>query len=99
MVHHCCVMSAREHSKPDNILLHYGTEPTGSSWQQTRPFVAAVPTEVTVELFGNPVPHVALRADIPRLRKLMARGEIYLDAHVLVQRCFDDLLGHSTVLG
>jgi hypothetical protein len=33
------------------------------------------------------------------LEKLLTRGGIYLDADVFVHGAFDDLLGHSTVLG
>jgi hypothetical protein len=36
---------------------------------------------------------------VVRLQKLIAHGGIYLDADVLVQRSFDDLLDHQTVLG
>jgi len=33
MTHHCCVMSAIKHIKPDKVLFHYGTEPTGAWWK------------------------------------------------------------------
>ena len=99
MTHHCCVMSAIKHIKPDRVLFHYGTEPTGAWWKQTRPHVTPVQAIVPTEIFGNPVPHVAHRTGVLRLRTLIAYGGIYLDADVLVQRSFDDLLECSTVLG
>jgi mannosyltransferase OCH1-like enzyme len=55
----------------------------------------AAPTEV----FGRPLLHVANRADVLRLRALLDHGGIYLDADVFVHRDFDDLLGHSAVMG
>jgi hypothetical protein len=36
---------------------------------------------------------------VVRLQRLIEHGGIYLDADVLVQRSFDDLLNHATVLG
>jgi hypothetical protein len=43
--------------------------------------------------------HVAHRADVVRLEKLLSRGGIYLDVDVFVHGPFDHLLGNSTVLG
>ena len=54
--------------------------------------------EAPREIFGRPLKSVAHRADVVRLQKLLEHGGIYLDAGVLVQRSFDDLLDHSTVL-
>ena len=51
------------------------------------------------EIFGNPLFHVAHRADVLRLEKLLSKGGIYLDPDVYVHRSFDDLLMYRTVLG
>ena len=59
-------------------------------------------TPVAVSPEGNfwkPVIHPAHRSDIVRLERLLEVGGIYLDADVFVQRDFDNLLHHCTVLG
>ena len=61
--------------------------------------VTPVKIEAPREIFGRPLDRVAHRADVVRLQKLIEHGGIYLDADVLVQRSFDDLLNHRTVLG
>lgn len=71
-------MSAIKHIKPDKVLFHYGTEPTGAWWKQTRPHVTPVQAIVPTEIFGNPVPHVAHRTGVLRLRTLIAYGETIL---------------------
>ncbi len=59
------------------------------------------PIQITAptQIFGRPLTHVAHRADVVRLQKLIEHGGIYLDADVLVQRDFDDLLDYPAVLG
>ncbi len=99
LVHHICVSSAIAHIKPDRVRFAYAHEPTGPWWELTRKIVTPIRIEAPTEIFGRPLHHVAHKADVVRLQTLIEHGGIYLDADVLVQRSFDDLLHHSTVLG
>jgi len=65
----------------------------------THDLVTLVQLTAPREIFGAPLAHVAHRSDVVRLQKLIEHGGIYLDADVLVQRDFDDLLNESVVLG
>lgn len=99
LVHHVCVASAIARIKPDAAFLYYEFEPTGPWWALTKPLLTPVRIAAPKEIFGRPLKHVAHQADVVRLQKLIRNGGIYLDADVLVQRSFDDLLDHSAVLG
>jgi hypothetical protein len=99
LMHYACVKSAVRWLKPEAIYLYYQFEPSGPWWELTRPLLTSVKIEGPEEIFDNPLPHFAHRADVVRLRKLIAHGGIYLDADVLVQRSFDDLLEYPMVLG
>jgi len=94
-----CVKSAIEQIRPHNVLVHCEYEPTGPWWELTRPLVTLNKIVAPCEIFGNPLRHVAHRADVVRLEMLLRDGGIYLDADVFVHRDFDDLLTHRTVLG
>lgn len=99
LLHHVCLRSAIERLKPDQVNFYYEYEPSGPWWELSRKFVTPIQIEAPHAIHGRPLMHVAHRADIVRLQKLVEFGGIYLDADVLVQRSFDDLLGASTVLG
>jgi len=99
LVHHACLMSAIRHIKPDKVMFHYGFEPQGPWWDLSRPHVTLVHRPPPTEIYGQMLLHVAHRADVVRLQTLIEHGGIYMDADVLVQRDFDDLLDFSTVLG
>jgi len=99
LVHHVCVKSAVERIAPKRTYLYYEFEPTGPWWELSRELVTPVEIEAPRKIFGRPLESMAHRADVARLQKLLEHGGIYLDADVLVQRSFDDLLDHSTVLG
>jgi hypothetical protein len=99
LVHHVSLKSAIERIKPEQVFFYFEFEPNGPWWDLTRPLVTLVKIEAPREIFGRPLKHVAHRSDVVRLQKLIEHGGIYLDADVLVQRGFDNLLTHSTVLG
>jgi hypothetical protein len=99
LVHHVCLKSALARIAPDKAFFYYEFEPSGPWWELSRQLVTPVRIEAPREIFGRPLAHVAHRAGVVRLQKLIEHGGIYLDADVLVQRSFDDLLNHSTVLG
>jgi hypothetical protein len=99
LVHYVCLKSAIAHIRPEQVYFYCEHEPTGPWWALTRDLVTLVQITAPREIFGNPLLHVAHRSDVVRLQKLIEHGGIYLDADVLVQRDFDDLLGESVVLG
>lgn len=99
LAHHVCLKSAVERIAPEQVFFYYEFEPRGPWWELSRELVTPVRIEAPREIFGRPLDHVAHRADVVRLQKLIEHGGIYLDADVLVQRNFDDLLDHNTVLG
>ena len=99
LVHYVCLKSAVTRIVPEQTFLYYEFEPSGPWWELSRELITPVRIEAPREIFGRPLAHVAHRADVVRLQKLIEHGGIYLDADVLVQRGFDDLLNHQTVLG
>jgi hypothetical protein len=99
LVHHVCLKSAIDRIAPEEAFLYYEFEPNGPWWDLSRKLITPVKIEAPQTIFGKPLPHVAHRADVVRLQKLISHGGIYLDADVLVQRSFDDLLDNSAVLG
>jgi SAM-dependent methyltransferase len=99
LVHHVCLKSAVEWIRPEKVYFHCEFEPSGPWWELSRPLVSIAKMEAPKEIFGRPLRHVAHQSDVVRLKKLIEHGGIYLDADVLVQRSFDDLLENSTVLG
>jgi hypothetical protein len=99
LLHYVCLRSAIERIKPDQAFLYYEYEPSGPWWKISRALITPVKIEAPREIFGRPLAHFAHRSDVVRLQKLIQHGGIYLDADVLVQRSFDELLHHSAVLG
>ena len=99
LIHHVCLASAVERIRPEKVLFYCQFEPSTPWWDLSRELLTVVKIEAPKEIFGRPLKHVAHQSDVVRLQRLIADGGIYLDADVLVQRSFDDLLEHSTVLG
>jgi hypothetical protein len=99
LVHHVCLKSAVDRIKPDDVFFYYEHEPRGPWWDLSKRLVTPVKIVAPTQIFDRPLSHVAHRADVVRLQKLIQHGGIYLDADVLVQRDFDDLLDFPAVLG
>jgi len=99
LLHHVCLKSAVQRLAPEHVFFYYEYEPTGPWWSLSRKLVTPIKIHAPREIYGRPLLHVAHRSDVVRLQRLAESGGIYLDADVLVQRGFDDLLNESTVLG
>lgn len=99
LVHYVCLKSAFERIQPAETVFHCQFEPAGPWWEITRPMLTIDRTQAPRKILGNPLLHTAHRADVLRLEVLLSTGGIYLDADVFVHRSFDNLLGHSVVLG
>lgn len=99
LVHHVCLKSAIERINPKEVSFYCEYEPTGPWWELTRRLVSLKKISAPLEIWGNPLLHVAHQADVVRLEKLLEIGGIYLDIDVFVHRSFDSLLAHGAVLG
>jgi Glycosyltransferase sugar-binding region containing DXD motif len=99
LVHYVCLKSAIRHIRPEQVYFYCEHEPKGPWWALSRELVTLVKIAAPREIFGRPLTHVAHRSDVVRLQKLIEHGGIYLDADVLVQRDFEDLLNEPAVLG
>lgn len=99
LLHHVCLKSAVTRIRPDKVFFYCQYEPSTPWWELSRELLTVVKIEAPQQIFGRPLKHVAHQSDVVRLQRLIADGGIYLDADVLVQRSFDDLLDNSTVLG
>lgn len=99
LLHHVCLMSAIHKLKPKEVNFYYCHLPTGPWFELSRRELNLIKIDPPTEIFGNPLLHVAHKADIIRLEVLSRYGGIYLDADVFVQKSFDDLLENSVVMG
>src|ERR1700691_1241250 len=78
LVHHVCLKSAVERINPEEVFFYYEHEPTGPWWALGRQLLTPVKITAPREIFGRPLEHVAHRADVVRLQKLIEFGGIYL---------------------
>ncbi len=99
LVHYLAIKSAREVNLPENIFLYYKYEPSGEWWEKARQIITLVKVEPPDEIFGNKLLHVAHKADIIRLQKLIEFGGIYLDLDTVCKKSFSPLLKHNFVIG
>jgi hypothetical protein len=90
--HYLAVVAAAEHIRPTSIVFHHHHRPSGPWWERAAPLLALRQIELPREIFGRPLEHAAHRADVVRLKSLLAEGGIYLDMDVLALRSFDELL-------
>lgn len=98
-VHFLAVITAYEVNNPEIIYFHYAYEPTGPWWEKARPYLTLSKIDPPQEIFGNPIQHVAHKADVVRIKKLIELGGIYLDMDVVCINPFKPLLKHECVLG
>ena len=99
LVHYLAVKSAMEVNKPENIFFYYSYEPGGEWWERTKQIVSLKKITAPDEIFGNPLNHVAHKADIIRLQYLIETGGIYLDLDTISKKSFAPLLKNKFVIG
>lgn len=99
LVHYLAVKSAKEINKPDLINFYYSFEPEGEWWDRTKEIVTARRISAPEEIFGNPLNHVAHKADIIRLQNLIEEGGIYMDLDTISKKPFTPLLKNKFVIG
>ncbi len=99
LVHYLAVKSALEVNKPLEVFFYYSFEPEGEWWEKTKKIVTLRKIVPPNEIFGNPLMHVAHKADALRLRVLIENGGIYLDLDSICKKPFTPLLKHKFVIG
>jgi len=99
LVHYLAVKSAKEVNKPEEIFFYYSYEPEGEWWDRTKELVSLKKIAAPAEIFGNPLYHVAHKADIIRLQYLIETGGIYMDLDTISKKPFTPLLKNKFVIG
>lgn len=99
LCHYLSVRSAVELNKPEKALFHYQYEPEGEWWQKAKPFLTLNKVAAPDSFMGQPLFHVAHKADVIRLQALKETGGIYLDLDTISVKPLTALLQHSFVIG
>lgn len=99
LVHYLAVKSAFELNKPEKIFFYYTYEPNGEWWEKTKKLAELIKVDPPSEIFGNPLIHVAHKADILRLNVLLENGGIYMDLDTICNKPFSPLLNNKFVIG
>ena len=80
-------------------LFHYQYEPEGEWWQKAKPFLLLNKIAAPDSFMGQPLFHVAHKADVVRLQSLKETGGIYLDLDTISLKPLTGLLNHSFAIG
>lgn len=99
LVHYLAIKSAVELNKPEAAIFHYQYEPQGEWWEKAKPLLQLNKIVAPDTIFGNPLHHVAHKADIVRLQALKETGGIYLDLDTISVKPLTGLLEYSFVIG
>jgi Glycosyltransferase sugar-binding region containing DXD motif len=99
LVHYLSVKSAVELNKPEAAIFHYQYEPQGEWWDKAKPLLTLNKIISPESIMGNPLLHVAHKADVVRLRALQETGGIYLDLDTISVRPLTPMLQHTFVIG
>ena len=98
-VHFLAIYTASKVNRPEVIYFHHTEEPAGQWWDLARTLVTMNRVPPVTEVFGNPVTHLAHKADVIRLEMLRRHGGIYLDLDVICVNPFEPLRRHAMVMG
>lgn len=99
LVHYLSVKSAFEVNRPERIYLHYQYEPQGEWWGKTKSYLTLNKIVAPIEIFGNPLCHVAHQADIVRLMVLKEIGGVYLDMDTISIKPLRDFFHYKFAMG
>ncbi len=97
--HYLAIKSAAVINKPEAIFFHYEFEPEGEWWEKAKPLLTLKKVKAPETVMGNPLYHVAHKADVVRLRALKEWGGIYLDLDTICVKPLQPLLQHSFIIG
>lgn len=99
LVHYLAIKSAHAVNNPDKIFFYYSYEPQGEWWEKSKQLIELIKVNPPEEIFGNKLHHVAHKADVLRLEKLIEYGGIYLDLDTICKKSFKPLLNNKFVIG
>ena len=99
MAHYLAIRSAYEINDPVAINFHCHYEPDTYWWERAKSYVQLRELKVPESIFDNPLVSYAHKADVIRLRTLLAEGGIYLDIDTICLKPLTPLLTYSCVLG
>lgn len=97
--HWAAIRSAAKLNPNYKILYWYKYLPENHYFDDVLELINLIQIEPPTEIFGNPLMHVAHKADIVRLNALIEHGGIYLDIDSITTKCFDDLLDNKCIMG
>lgn len=99
LAHYLAIKSAVKLNNPVATYFHYQYEPEGEWWQKAKPLLTLNKVEAPSSFLGQPLYHVAHKADVIRLQALKETGGIYLDLDTICVKPFTNLLHHSFAIG
>ena len=99
LVHYLSVKSAVELNRPEAAIFHYQYEPTGEWWEKAKPLLNLNKVIAPDQIMGNPLYHVAHKADVIRLQALKETGGVYLDLDTISVRPLTSLYQHEFIIG
>ncbi|HUR66931.1 MAG TPA: glycosyltransferase [Chitinophagaceae bacterium] len=99
LAHYLAVRSAVDLNKPTTAIIHYQYEPVGEWWEKAKPLLTLNKIEAPGSFMGQPLQHVAHKADVVRLQALQETGGIYLDLDTISVKSFTPLLDHAFAIG
>lgn len=98
--HYLAIKSAYQINQPDIIFLYYCYEPKDNIWwEKAKQYVELEYVSPPESIYGNKLYHLAHKADVIRLQKLIERGGIYLDIDTICVKPFEPLRKFSFVMG
>ena len=97
--HYLAIKSAVDVNKPEKVFFHYEFEPTGEWWEKAKPLLTLHPIKAPDSFMGQPLCHVAHKADVVRLQALKETGGIYLDLDTICVKPLHALFNHSFIVG
>lgn len=99
LVHYLSVKSALTLNQPEAAIFHYQYEPSGEWWEKAKPLLTLNQVKAPESIMGNPLLHVAHKADVIRLQALKETGGIYLDLDTISVRPLTSLYDHQFIIG
>jgi hypothetical protein len=99
LVHYLSVKSAVDLNKPSPAFFHYQYEPQGEWWEKAKSLLTLNKIAAPESFMGQPLYHVAHKADVVRLLALKETGGIYLDLDTISVKPLTGLLNYSFAIG
>ena len=99
--YYVAVYSAYILNKPDKIYFYYHYKPYGKWFNKLKEIsiINFEKVDIPTHIGNKPLLHVAHKADIIRMEKLLERGGIYMDIDTISVRPYTHLLYNDVVLG